>query len=233
MFLCLDRYPIDSPLHQSDQITVPTAVWETLHADYDGGERPLFVQINPADDGPYARICPASDSDSVSDICQVPDWIWLRLGAPLSLESWIQLRTVSLSDAGSITLRPRLASTLTSMDEPLIQLATELTGGGAATHSWACLSEGSELSLPCGIFDIIYITNVEGYLVSGACILNMDVNLELEPATVRPPTPPPPPPQVLFPPLEDIEPSVTHIEPSVDDKRFPGVGYRLGGGSKK
>jgi hypothetical protein len=229
-FLCLSRYPIDSSLHQSDQITVPASVWEALHTDHDGGERPLFVQLNPAENGPCARICPGPGlSLCPSDTCQVPDWIWLRLGAPTPSETWVQLQPIFLPDAGSITLRPRLATTLASMDEPLIQLAAELTGGGAAIHSWACLSEGSELSLPCGTFDIISITSVEGYLVSGACILNMDVNLELEPATARPPTPPPAPPQLLLPHTDDIEPPMLLST----DKRFPGVGHRLGGGPKK
>jgi hypothetical protein len=219
-FLCIGRYPADSPLHQSDQVTVPVAVWEELHAEHTGGERPLFVQLNPADDGPFARVCPAAGSGLMADSCQVPDWMWLRLGAPAPSEGWVLLQPTPLPDAGSIRLRPRHAATLAAMDEPLVQLAEELTGGGAAAYSWACLSVGSELPLPCGEFDVLEITSVEGYPVPGACILDMDVDLELEPALdtpaaqpppVRIPTPPPSPPHVLTPVATDL---ISHEAPT-------------------
>lgn len=192
-FLCIGRYPTDSPLHQSDQVTVPVAVWEELHAEHDGGERPLFVQLNLVDDGPFARVRPAVGSSLISDSCQIPDWMWLRLGAPAPSVGWVLLQPAPLPDVGSIKLRPRRAATLAAMEEPLVQLAEELTGGGAATHSWACLSAGSELPLPCGDFDVLEITSVEGYPVPGACILNMDVDLELDPALDAPAPAPEPP----------------------------------------
>ena len=165
-FLCIGRYPADSPLHQSDQITVPVSVWEELHAEHDGGERPLFVQLScsarETDDGPYARVRPAAGGGLMADSCQIPDWMWLRLGAPAPAEGWVLLQPTPLPDAGSIRLRPRRAATLAVMEEPLIQLAEELSGGGAAAHSWACLSVGSELPLPCGEFDVLEITSRVG-----------------------------------------------------------------------
>lgn len=248
-FLCIGRYLPDSPLHQSDQITVPVAVWEELHAEHTGGERPLFVQLNPADNGPFARVCPSVGNSLVADSCQIPDWMWLLLGAPAPSEGWALLQPTSLPDAGSIKLRPRRAATLTSMEEPLVQLAEELSGGGAATHSWACLSVGSELPLPCGEFDVLEITSVEGYPVPGACILNMDINLELEPAldTPAPAQVPTPLPVVAHEGMTAVLRQAAHARaaraPSVaadsegmsfpgmegKDNRFPGIGRRLCG----
>lgn len=239
-FLCIGRYPPDSPLHQSDQITVPVAVWEEFHAEHTGGERPLFVQLNPADDGPFARVCPAAGAGLMADSCQIPDWMWLRIGAPAPSEGWVLLQPTPLPDAGSITLRPRRAATLAAMEEPLIQLAEELSGGGAAAHSWACLSMGSELPLPCGEFDVLEIMSVDGYPVPGACILNMDVNLELEPALDTPVPPPALAATGMAAVLRQAAQARAARAPvaasqgmsfpgmEVQDNRFPGVGRRLG-----
>ena len=224
-FLIIGRYPSDSPLHKSDQVTVPVPIWEELYGSHEGGERPLFVQLNATEDGPFARLRPAVGVGLSADSCQIPEWMWLLLGAP-EPNTWVSLTVSELPDAGSIKLRPRRAATLAGLAEPLIHLTEELTGG-VSGQSWACLSAGAELPLVCGAFDVLEITSVEGYPVPAACILDLDVDLELEPAldstadglleataasaagaersrqetypVVRSATPPPAPPAVLLP----------------------------------
>ena len=179
-FLLIGRYPSDSPFHKSDQVTVPVPIWEELYGSHEGGERPLFVQLNATEDGPFARLRPAVGIGLAADSCQMPEWMWLLLGAP-GPDTWVSLSVSELPDAGSVKLRPRRAATLTALAEPLVHLTEELTGG-VSGQSWACLSAGAELPLVCGAFDVLEITSIEGYPVPAACILNLDVDLELEPA---------------------------------------------------
>ena len=94
---------------------------------------------------------------------------------------WISLRPVDIPDAGSIRLKPRSTRTLASLDNPLEALTAALSGS-AGGPSWACLNQGVELPLTIGIFDIVGIESIEGYPVPAACILNLDVNLEIESA---------------------------------------------------
>jgi hypothetical protein len=178
--LIIGRYPNDSPFHKSDQVTVPVPIWEELYAGHEGGERPLFVQLNATEAGPFARLRPAVGVGLAADSCQMPEWMWLLLGAP-GPDSWVSLTVSELPDAGTVTLRPRLSATLADLVEPLIHLTEELTGG-VSGQSWACITAGAELPLVCGAFDVIGITSIEGYPIQAACILNLDVDLELEPA---------------------------------------------------
>jgi hypothetical protein len=136
----------------------------------------------------------------------MPEWMWLLLGAP-GHDSWVSLTVAELPDAGSVKLRPRRAAILADLVEPLVHLTEELTGG-VSGQSWACITAGAELPLVCGEFDVLEITSIEGYPVQAACILNLDVDLELEPAldippvtlpVARVPTPPPSPPAILMP----------------------------------
>jgi len=207
-FLIIGRYPSDSPLHKSDQVTVPVPIWEELYGSHEGGERPLFVQLNATEDGPFARLRPAVGVGLAADSCQMPEWMWILLGAP-GPDTWVSLTVSELPDAGSVTLRPRQAATLAALEEPLIHLTEELTGGTTG-QSWACLSVGAELPLQCGVFDVLEITSVEGYPVPAACILDLDVELELAPAldapVMRPATPPPSPPHVLIPSPPNLAP---------------------------
>ena len=213
--LIIGRYPNDSPFHKSDQVTVPVPIWEELYAGHEGGERPLFVQLNATEAGPFARLRPAVGVGLATDSCQMPEWMWLLLGAPGSgSDSWVSLTVAELPDVGSVKLRPRLTATLADLVEPLVHLTEELTGG-VSGQSWACITAGAELPLVCGEFDVLEITSIEGYPVQAACILNLDVDLELEPALdavadgplgatadtpiARVPTPPPSPPAILMP----------------------------------
>jgi hypothetical protein len=237
-FLLIGRYPNDSQFHKSDQVTVPVPIWEELYGGHEGGERPLFVQLNATDGGPFARLRPAVGVGLSADSCQMPEWMWLQIGAPgAGSDSWVSLTVSDLPDVGSVKLRPRRADTLTALAEPLVHLTEELTGG-VSGQSWACLSAGAELPLTCGVFDVLEITSVEGYPVPAACILNIDVDLELEPALD---TPVPAPVSVT----EDAttllrkaaaaraaraqQPQGMSFPDMESDTRFPGSGHRLGG----
>lgn len=184
VLLRLHRYPSGSPLHRSDQITVPTATWERFYRDH-RFSRPVFVAISESVatnfDGVVGRIRPAPSTGG-SDSCQVPDWMWLRLGAPDD-DFWVVMMERPIADAGQITLRPRREQTLVAAADPLEMLTAALSGSaGGGEHSWACLVEGMELPLACGVFDVVGIHSCDGYPVSVGCILNTDVRLELLPA---------------------------------------------------
>ena len=228
--LCIQRYEDDNELNLSDQITVHSRVWEDLHHGHTGGSRPLFVEVAELGvngDFPVGRICPSAGAGSISrDTCVIPEWMWLRLGAPS--EMWVSLRPVDLPDAGSIRLRPRSAQALAYLENPLEALTCALSGSNG-TPSWACLCAGAELPLTVGVFDILGIESIEGFPVAAACILNLDVNLELEEAVAakKPPTPVPIPPHAvkLIPTIEDEAP------PGV--MWFHGMGAIVGGGRKR
>jgi hypothetical protein len=209
--LCIQRYDDGDEMNLSDQITVHSRVWEDLHSEHNEGSRPLFVEvaeIGVNGDSPVGRIRPSSGATSVSrDTCVIPDWMWMRLGAPT--EMWVSLRPIDLPDAGSIRLRPRDARVLADLENPLEELTSALSGS-TGTPSWACLCAGSELPLAVGIFDILGVESIEGYPVAAACILNLDVNLDLE-EVHRPPTPIPVPSPVAL------------LKPEAEEEAPPGV----------
>lgn len=203
--LRLQRYEAGSPLHRSDQVTVPAAFWEDLHRDH-SGSRPLFVAVSETAEGLYdgggviGRIRPGARG---AETCLVPDWMWLRLGAPVD-DFWCVVAERPIPDAGRITLRPRRAATLAESVDPLGMLTAALSGAaGGGEHSWACLMSGMELPLACGVFDVVEIASIDGFPVAVACILDMDVRLDLleamdaapapapAPATPKPPVQPP------------------------------------------
>jgi hypothetical protein len=186
------RYEPDAALHRSDQITVPADVWERFHQGHEGG-RPLFVAIAGSadaiyDSGVVGRLRPGPRG---GDHCMVPEWMWLRLGAPGG-EYWGTIMERPIPDAGTLTLRPRTRATLVDAEDPLGMLTAALSGAaGGGEHGWACLTVGMELPLACGVFDVVGMTSCEGWSVAAACILDIDVRLELvaaldEPATVTP-----------------------------------------------
>jgi len=149
----------------SDQIEVPVALWSPLAEE----GRPVFVEVGES--GVVGRLHPgALEADS----CRIPRWMVERLGVDIG--SWILLTVTPLVKAAAVTLRAREEATLTEMAEPIETLSAALS------HGWACLSVGSELPLPIGIFDIIEIRDVDGAAVSSGSILNTDVILELIPA---------------------------------------------------
>lgn len=183
--LRLQRYEDGSPFHRSDQVMVPAGFWEDLHRNHSGG-RPIFVAISETAEGLYdssgsvvGRIRPGLSGE---ETCLVPDWMWLRLGAPED-DFWCVVGERPIADAGQITLRPRRSATLADSIDPLGMLTAVLSGAaGGGEHGWACLMSSMELPLACGVFDVVEIMSLDGFSISVACILDMDVRLDLLPA---------------------------------------------------
>lgn len=234
ILLRLQRYEASSPLHRSDQVTVPAAFWEDLHRDH-SGSRPMFVAISETAEGLYddggvvGRVRPGARG---AEICLVPDWMWLRLGAPDD-DFWCVVAERSIPDAGRITLRPRRAATLVDSVDPLGMLTAALSGAaGGGEHGWACLMSNMELPLACGVFDVVEIASIDGFPVAVACILDMDVRLDLlaamdapAPATPKPLPPSvttsvPPPGVMWFHGMEDL------IDGNYWTQKVRGGGYR-------
>jgi hypothetical protein len=187
----------------SDRVLVSATVWESFDREHTGNG-PIFVEVGPVGSGVVGRICPAVPADGLpEDSCRMPHWMWMRIGAPVGSDEdcWIAINSCALPVAGTLTLRPRTRATLLELPDPVETLSACLSGQHGP--SWACLSEGAELPLHCGIFDIMEIRSVEGIPVPAATILDTDVNLELMPAldepppVVRPPTPIPAAPEAL------------------------------------
>jgi hypothetical protein len=207
-------------MNMSDQITIPAAIWE-YHDRNHHGSGPIFVEVGGSESGCFGRLRPAVPSEHLNnDYCIVPQWMWMRLGAPSGADDdcWIDLTVQELPIAGSVTLRAREEASLTGSADPVAMLTDALSGSTGL--SWSCLSVGAELPLPCGIFDIIDVQSTEGFAVPAACILNCDVRLELVPALDHVETPPPSPPS----------PFDSGPEPDRTQKEFvpfSGVGRRL------
>jgi hypothetical protein len=216
---------VDSPLTYGDQILVPTRVWEAFDENHEG-TGPIFVSLG---DGVIGRLRPAVPADHLDgDCCRVPNADWIRLGAPMMGERWVTLEPLTLPMVGSITLRARREAYLTALEDPVTTLSAEISA------AWSCISNGAELALPCGIFDVMGIHDVSGATIQAGCLLDTDVNLEIVPAldAAPPPRPPTPRPTPLTTPIYGSSASnINHIpaisQPS-SDPRFPGKGYRLG-----
>lgn len=199
-YLNLTVYEPDSELHRSDQVLVPSTVWEAFDRDHEG-HGPIFVEVGDADSGGVGRLRPAVPTDGLAaDACRVPEWMWMRLGAPAGHDDdcWIGLTARMLPTAGTITLRARREATVTGSEDPVAMLTAALSGSEGGL-SWSCLCAGSELPLSCGDFDVMEILSIEGFPVPAATILDCDVNLELAPALDHVPTPPPSPPPAAAP----------------------------------
>jgi hypothetical protein len=228
-FLMVSQYPEGSALRTSDQITVPRHLWTKLDQDH-VGHGPIFVQMGTLLDldtyetGAVGRLTPSTEEYGTS--CQVPDWMWAALDA---VEGWIEVR--ELPDAGTIVLRAEREATVTSSVDPVAMLTDALTG--VTGTPWACLCVGMRLPLSCGVFDVMEIQSVEGFPVSAAAILDVDVNLEFAPALdhvrrptassgvgSQPHTPIPAEPEI-------IEPMIP-VAPAGKFVPFSGVGRRLG-----
>jgi hypothetical protein len=207
-YLQVILYDAESEFHRSDQVAVPATFWQECMKDA-MGDRPVFVQLG---EGVAARIRPGAEAET----CQMPEWLWIRIGAP----EWTAVQTLEIPDAGRITLRARKESSLTGVPDALGMLAAALSGADGSP-SWAVLTVGSELPLACGVFDIMSLESCENFPVASACILNMDLDLELVPALdhVEPiPVPAPVAPAAA----KTVSRFAKKFEP------FAGVGRRLG-----
>jgi hypothetical protein len=217
-------------LSHGDQILVPSRVWTAFDEDHEG-TGPIFVSLG---DGVIGRLRPATPADHLDeDSCRVPQADWIRLGAPMIGERWITLEPLRLPIVGSITLRARREAYFTALADPVATLSAEISA------TWACISNGAELTLPCGIFDVMDLHDVSGATIPAGCLLDTDVNLEIVPALdsvpqQRPLTPHPSP---FTTPVYGSSSSSNAVDqlsflPSLQqplsDPRFPGRGYRLG-----
>jgi len=129
------------------------------------------------------------DTEVPYDTCRIPDWLWLQLGSP-GPEDWISVIPETIPDAKRLVLRAFTERSLTDMEDPVSTLTLALSG--ADGPSWSCLNRGAELPLACGNFSIVDILDEEERSVEAACILNVDLELDIVPAAdARPPTPTP------------------------------------------
>lgn len=182
-YLLANVYAAGSELNLSDQITVPLTVWEAMTASGSSSTGPCFVEVTE-NSGVFGRIVPGSTTTVEGDACHLPQWMIDRLGVEEE-GTWLLLSKCSLQKAGVVTLRAREEATLTEVDDPVTMLSEIMSA------SWACLSVGSALPLICGTFDVIGIEGTDGSSMSGACILDTDVIMELIPALDHADTPTP------------------------------------------
>jgi hypothetical protein len=223
VLLSVCTYDDESSLCHGDQILVPTRVWTAFDAKH-RGSGPIFVSVcgDEGDEtGIVGRLRPAVPADSLDeDCCRIPTADWMRLGAPMPGDLWTHVSATTLPTVGTITLRAHKERSLTALADPVVTLSAEIAAG------WSCVTQGSELVLPCGSFDVMGLEDLGGSRIHAGCILNTDVVLELVPALDhRPPTPMPTP--ITTPVFGASLPSFSNAA-SIEDPRFPGRGYRLG-----
>ena len=190
-YLNVSVYEKESPLYHGDQVLVHHTVWREFDEDHEG-TGPMFVEVGEAGSGAIARLRPATVVDGLgAEECRMPEWLWLRVGAPIPGEGWVQIQSVSLPMVAAITLRARCEADLLALDDPVTVLSEQISA------AWACVTAHSELVLPCGVFDIMGLRDPDGSEITAGCVLNTDVNLDLVPALdhkpPRQPTPMPSP----------------------------------------
>jgi hypothetical protein len=212
-------YDETSPLAVGDQILVPTRVWTAFDENH-SGTGPIFVRVG--DEGLVGRLRPATSADGLDgDCCRVPTAMWIRLGAPMPDEQCVHISAEYLPIVGSITLRAHRERSLTELVDPVVTLSTEIAA------NWSCVSEGQEIVLPCGTFDVMSLADGGGNRITAGSILNTDVNLELVPALDHRSPPATPMPTPAMGPTATPSSSLPNLTTDVSS-RFIGRGYRLG-----
>lgn len=165
------RYSSGSPWNRTDQIGVDVSMWRRLYPEGGSGTgRPVFVSLGGCVVG---RVRPDPALNWEPGRVEVPEWMWLLLGAPDS-GAIFDLDRLSLQNVSHLTLRPR-RRTAAGGEDPVATLTAELCNG-----RWACLSAGMELVLDCGVWDVLRVVDVRGEDVLVGCILDQDVTVELE-----------------------------------------------------
>ena len=178
VYLQLTIYEPNTALAKSDQITVPASIWEELETDAAG---PIYVSVGE-EGGVIGRIIPATPCDVLAaDACRIPEWMWMRLGAPES-ETWLALSiTATPPTVDRLVLRAQKESVLLALGDP-VQVLTACLSGAQGSSSWSCLTEGMELPLECGSFDVVSLHTEDGSSLQHGSILDTDVKLEFVPA---------------------------------------------------
>ena len=178
VYLQMTIYEPNTALHRSDQIIVPASIWEELDTDTNG---PIYVNVGE-EGGVMGRIIPATPSDALAaDACRIPEWMWMRLGAPES-ETWLAV-TVTMAPpvVDRLVLRAQKEAALLALGDP-VQVLTACLSGAHGSPSWSCLTEGMELPLECGSFDVVALHTGDGSTLQHGSILDTDVKLEFVPA---------------------------------------------------
>jgi len=229
----------------NDTVMIPADIWEQINERRSPTDtNPLWASIELNQGSAVGRIMPALPHEHLpSDACRIPRWMWRLLGSPKGFDEdmWIRIVPCSLPVAGRIVLRARNEEELLSLEDPASSLTIALSGGDTGI-SWSCLNVGAELSMGCGIFDIMELWSVEGEQVVAASVVDVDVGVEFMPALdhVSPlplplplPLPPPPPPAAPL-PLPLPPPSATTTKATIATSTHPkgfvpfsGVGRRL------
>ena len=211
-FVRLYRYLATVTWNQTDMIGMSVSMWRRLYPEERaGGDRPVFVSLGGG--AVIGRVRPDPDLNWEPERIDVPEWMWLMLGAPDG-GATTEMESVDLHDVGNLVLRPRRHAELMAMEDPVVTLTAELSSG-----RWAILQAGMELRLDCGVWDVLRLMDVVGDEVVAGCILNQDVTVELEPAldAGRPPTPIP----VVDLPI--LQPSTTAVTGGAATMSFPGM----------
>ena len=226
MFVRVYQYSADSSWNKTDMIGVPVSMWRQLYPeDVSGdGDRPVFVSLGLGT--VVGRVRPDSALDWEPGRVEIPEWMWLLLGAP-DTGAPMEMEPIALHDVGRIVLRPR---TVAAAEAGEAALTAELSAG-----SWAVLQSNMELTLACGIYDVLEVFDVTGGDVLAGCILNQDVTVEFEPVLgVTPPSPIPPMiPSVPAPPPAPARTGGAGVSAQPQPTRsgfisFSGKGYTLG-----
>lgn len=231
-YLQLTVYEPNMSLNSSDQITVPGDLWTQLDTER-SQPGPIYVAVGE-EGGVIGRIIPATPCDALfADTCRIPEWMWMRLGAPEG-ESWLALSVIPSPPAvDRLVLRAQKEAALLALGDPVTVLTECLSGSHGA--SWSCLTEGIELQLECGSFDVVGLYDVDGEGLQHGSILDTDVKLEFVPAldhvepTPAPPLPATPVPQITppFPQISSPYKPVSGVPRGF--MPFSGTGRRLGG----
>ncbi len=179
-YLQLTVYEPNMSLARSDQITVPGPLWEQLDAERSGAG-PIYVSVGE-EGGILGRIIPAISSDALlADTCRIPEWMWMRLGAPEG-DAWLALSVIPAPPVvDRLVLRAQKEAALLALGDPVAVL-TECLSGSHGGPSWSCLTEGMELPLECGSFDVVGLYDEDGDRLQHGSILDTDVKLEFVPA---------------------------------------------------
>jgi hypothetical protein len=182
------RYAVGSTWNGSDMISIDVSMWQRLYSGHTG-ETPVFVSLN----GGFVvgRVRPDTELWEPGRV-EVPEWMWMALGAPDSGAVMAMEPVGELPVVGRLVLRPRPGAV--AMEDPVSLLTVALSDG-----RWGALSSGMELALDCGVFDVLRLENVVGEEIVAGCILNQDVVLDLEMPVV-----PVPAPVVASPPTQSV-----------------------------
>jgi hypothetical protein len=153
----------------------------------------------------------------------MPEWLWHQIAPSYEdEETWVSVVATVPHFVEKLVLQPHCHRDVLAMEDPVATLAAQITGDGSG--GWGSLTVGASLMLPCGSFNVMGITDLNGEEVSAGCILDRDINLDFMPALDYVPPPLPQPPVVL----DSHSPIFGSSSAPAGFVPFSGAGYRLG-----